>query len=207
MPPSPVWLHRARALAPAALRPPGWAPGGPRGRAAAAASRGTMLSGTRPAAVPQPATPSPDPFAGMACTGDLAADAAAELAALLAALTAPPRPAADVLDSRHYLVAYWPSRAAKDAWLTAAGLDALGDKYLDGDTVTAVPRSQPSGRAPAPVSPARPPHEHGKDQPCLTSRRRRYSASASTRICGPGSIKPSPAPIRGQTGRRCSANL
>jgi hypothetical protein len=83
--------------------------------------------------------PAPDPFAAAACTGDLAADADAELAALLAALNATPDPdPASVLDSQHHLIAWWPARAAKDAWLAATGLGVLGDKYLDGDAAATI---------------------------------------------------------------------
>lgn len=81
--------------------------------------------------------PAPDPLAAAACTSDLAADADAELAALLAALTAAPARPASVLDSPHHLIAYWPTRAAKDAWLAATGLAGLGDKYLDGAAAAA----------------------------------------------------------------------
>ena len=82
--------------------------------------------------------PVPDPLATMACTGDLAADADVELAALLAALSAAPARPSNVLDSLHHLIAYWPTRAAKDAWLAATGLADLGDKYLDGDAAAGV---------------------------------------------------------------------
>ena len=78
-------------------------------------------------------TPGPDPLAGVPETGDLAVDSLAELRAILAAMTAPPNQApADVLDSPHWLTAYWPSREAKEEFLTASGLDVLGDKYIDG---------------------------------------------------------------------------
>jgi hypothetical protein len=30
------------------------------------------------------------------------------------------------------MCAYWPSRDPKDEFLTASGLEVLGDKYLDG---------------------------------------------------------------------------
>jgi hypothetical protein len=80
------------------------------------------------------ARPVPDPVAGIPDTGDLVHDSAAELAALLTALTAPPDPhPPNVLDSPHWLVIYWPHRDAKDAYLQGSGLEALGDKFLDGD--------------------------------------------------------------------------
>jgi hypothetical protein len=82
--------------------------------------------------------PLPDPLAAVACTGDLAADADAELVALHAALTEAPARSSSVLDSPYHLIAYWPARAAKDAWLAASGLGDLGDKYLDGDAAAAV---------------------------------------------------------------------
>ncbi len=74
-----------------------------------------------------------DPLTTITYTGDLAADSLAELRAIHAALNAPPptRPA-DVLDSPYWLAAYWPSREDKEQFLTASGLDVLGDKYLDG---------------------------------------------------------------------------
>jgi hypothetical protein len=97
--------------------------------AADRASRCAVPHASRPAA----SRPVPDPFAGLPWTGDLAADAAAELGVLLAALTAPAGVSADVLDSPHHLIGWWPTRAAKNAWLASTGLDALGDKYLDGD--------------------------------------------------------------------------
>ena len=121
------------------LNPGSYVPGQLLEEAAARAGHGTAAHATRHNVVRQiPGRPAPDPLAGLPCTGDLAADAAAELAALLAALTAPARRPADVLDSPHHLIAWWPTRAAKNAWLASTGLDALGDKYLDGDTVAVV---------------------------------------------------------------------
>jgi hypothetical protein len=65
-------------------------------------------------------------------TGHLGTDSLNELRAIHHRLTAPPAArTADVLDSPHWFAAYWPSREAKEAFLTAAGLDVLGDKYLD----------------------------------------------------------------------------
>ena len=56
-----------------------------------------------------------------------------ELRAIHRALNAPPPPnPADVMDSPHWFVAYFPNREDKEAFLTAAGLDVLGDKYIDG---------------------------------------------------------------------------
>jgi len=80
------------------------------------------------------AKPAPDPIGHLpGVTADLEADADAEMTALLAALTAPgdPEPVS-LYDSPHWLLACWPHRDAKDAWLTASGLEVLGDKYLDG---------------------------------------------------------------------------
>jgi hypothetical protein len=86
----------------------------------------------RDTAVHLAALTAPGPAAGTR-TGDLEHDSAAELAELLAALTARPDPApAAVLDSPWWVVAWWPSREAKDAWLAATGVDVLGDKYVDG---------------------------------------------------------------------------
>ncbi|KAB2344867.1 hypothetical protein [Actinomadura rudentiformis] len=77
--------------------------------------------------------PRPDPLANVVYTGDLATDAAAELIALHAALNAPPDPSPPyLLDSPHWIVAHFPSRDIKEAFLADTGLDALGDKYLDG---------------------------------------------------------------------------
>jgi hypothetical protein len=98
------------------------------------APRLRRLDAVRPAA----GRPLPGPLTQLTATSDLGVSAAAELAALHEALTAPAGLAADVLDSPHHLVAYWPHRAAKDAWLARTGLDALGDKYLDGAAAVAV---------------------------------------------------------------------
>ncbi len=113
---------------------------GPQLEAAVAARAGRSAARRKriPGAVQAASLPAPDPLAAVASTSDLAADAGAELAALLAALTASPARPASVMDSPHQLIAWWPDRAAKDAWLAAAGLAGLGDKYLDGDTVAAV---------------------------------------------------------------------
>ena len=106
---------------------------------AAVAARAPAARRKRVAGVGQIASyRTPDPLAAVAGTSDLAADAEAELAALLAALTAAPARPASVLDSPHYLIACWPSRAAKNAWLAATGLGGLGDKYLDGDAAATV---------------------------------------------------------------------
>jgi hypothetical protein len=102
---------------------------------AARATRGTDITAQLTA------RPLDDPLAPVPVTSDIQADSEAELAALLAALTASPDPApVHVLDSPHWLAAYWPSRAAKDAWLTSTGLDALGDKYLDGNSAASILR-------------------------------------------------------------------
>jgi hypothetical protein len=80
-----------------------------------------------------------DPLANVVYANDLAADAEAEYAALLQAFLQPPdQPPANVLDSPHWLVAYWPSREAKEKFLTDTGCDVLGDKYLDGHQVARV---------------------------------------------------------------------
>jgi hypothetical protein len=82
------------------------------------------------------AKPPPSPLEALGDdnpTVSLEQASADELAAIHAALTAPrnPRPP-DILDSPHWVVAYWPHRDAKDEWLAATGVDVLGDKYLDG---------------------------------------------------------------------------
>ena len=101
----------------------------PRGRFALAARSTRSL----------PTCPAPDPLANVPGTGDLEADSAAELAALLAALTAAPDPApAPVLDSPHWVTAWWPHRQAKNGWLTVTGVCALGDKYVDGHQAAAI---------------------------------------------------------------------
>ena len=79
------------------------------------------------------AKPAPDPFAAAPQGDDLEHDSASELDTLLAALTAPPDPVpANVLDSPWHVIAWWPSRDDKDAWLAATGCDVLGDKHVDG---------------------------------------------------------------------------
>lgn len=79
----------------------------------------------------------PDPLAGLKPTGDLQADAAAELDALMAAFEAAANRVnfARIHDSPHWLVAYWPSRDEKEAYLGVTALDVHGDKYLDGHQV------------------------------------------------------------------------
>jgi hypothetical protein len=80
-----------------------------------------------------------NPLARVPLTDDLAADSAAELAALHTALNSPrPDAPADVLDSPHWIAAYWASRDDKDAFLEASGLEVLGDKYLDGHQAAAL---------------------------------------------------------------------
>lgn len=107
----------------------------PRGRFALAA-RSTRSLGIFPVLATHPV---PDPLANVPGTGDLEADSVAELAALLAALTAAPDPApAPVLDSPHWVTAWWPSRHAKNGWLTVTGVCALGDKYVDGHQAAAI---------------------------------------------------------------------
>lgn len=120
---------------PGASLPPNAAP---RGRSALACCSTRSLA-THPA---------PDPLANVPGTGDLEADSAAELAALLAALTAAPDPApAPVLDSPHWVTAWWPSRHAKNGWLTVTGVCALGDKYVDGHQAAAILGITPKGRS------------------------------------------------------------
>jgi hypothetical protein len=105
---------------------------------AAVAGRSPVRRNPIPASRELVSRPLPDPLAAVPCTSDLAADARAELTALHAALTAPSARPASVVDSPHHLIAYWPHRAAKDAWLAATGLAGLGDKYLDGAAAAAV---------------------------------------------------------------------
>jgi hypothetical protein len=92
-------------------------------RGARATDRTSDLSGERPR----------DLLAGHEMTSDLAGDCAREMATILAAMRGPKPRTADVLDSEYWFAAYWASREDKEAFLETTGLDALGDKYLDGD--------------------------------------------------------------------------
>lgn len=92
------------------------------------------LSGRRPKY-----TPEPDPLADVEYTGNLATDAASEFTALeqgyrdrAKAETARFKRATD---SEYWVAVCFTTREEKEAFLTAAGLAHLGDKYLDGHQV------------------------------------------------------------------------
>ena len=96
----------------------------------------------------------PDPLADVEYPGDLAGDSAVELAALGKALKAASAPPPDAnaegfrdrqraeqdrfrlaTDTEYWFAMCFKSREEKDAFLEAAGLTHLGDKYLDGAAV------------------------------------------------------------------------
>jgi hypothetical protein len=82
------------------------------------------------------AEPEPDPLAGVDYTGDLEADARAELDELHRGFRE--RAAREderfklATDSEFWFCVCFKSREDKDAFLAAAGLLVIGDKYLDG---------------------------------------------------------------------------
>ncbi|WP_053719456.1 hypothetical protein [Saccharothrix sp. NRRL B-16348] len=82
------------------------------------------------------ADPEPDPLADVEYTGDLATDSTAELDALARGFRE--RTAREderfrlATDSEFWFVLCFKSREEKDAFLRAARLFHLGDKYLDG---------------------------------------------------------------------------
>ncbi|MFI0406604.1 hypothetical protein [Actinomadura sp. 3N508] len=84
------------------------------------------------------ATPHPDPLAGLTGQGGFQQECLDELAALHAAFQTPDAAPTSVLDSPHWLAAVFPSREAKDRFLTDTGLDILGDKYLDGHQAASI---------------------------------------------------------------------
>ncbi len=82
------------------------------------------------------ADPEPDPLADVEYTGDLATDSTAELDALARGFRE--RTAREderfrlATDSEYWFALCFKSREEKDAFLRAARLVHLGDKYLDG---------------------------------------------------------------------------
>ncbi|SES49099.1 hypothetical protein [Actinokineospora terrae] len=82
------------------------------------------------------APPEPDPLENVDYTGDLEADSAAELDALAKGFRE--RTAREderfrlATDSEHWFAMCFKTRAAKEAFLRAARLLILGDKYIDG---------------------------------------------------------------------------
>lgn len=86
-------------------------------------------------------TPEPDPLRGVEYTGDLAADAAAEMTALEQGYRDRAKAENDrfkrATDTEYWVAVCFTSREEKDAFLKAAGLAHLGDKYLAGPDVAA----------------------------------------------------------------------
>jgi hypothetical protein len=77
--------------------------------------------------------PPPDPLGQLPAATAIEQASLDEHDAILTTLSAPPDPdPPNVLDSPHWITAYWPHRDAKDEWLTSTGFDVLGDKYADG---------------------------------------------------------------------------
>ena len=85
------------------------------------------------------AEPEPDPLADVEYTGDLATDAEAELDALAKGFRERTKREDErfrlATDSEYWFVLCFKSREDKDAFLRAARLMAIGDKYLDGYAV------------------------------------------------------------------------
>ncbi|WNV82226.1 hypothetical protein [Umezawaea sp. Da 62-37] len=82
------------------------------------------------------AEPEPDPLADVDYTGDLAADSAAELDALAIGFRERTKREDErfrlATDSEYWFALCFKSREEKDAFLQAARLVHIGDKYLDG---------------------------------------------------------------------------
>jgi hypothetical protein len=82
------------------------------------------------------AEPEPDPLDNVDYTGDLAADSAAELDALAIGFRERTKREDErfrlATDSEYWFVLCFKSREEKDAFLQAARLVHIGDKYLDG---------------------------------------------------------------------------
>jgi hypothetical protein len=106
---------------------------GPRKRPGAGRSS-SGLSGRRPKY-----TAKPDPLAGVAYSGNLAQDAASEFTALEQGYRDRAKAESDrfkrATDSEFWVAVCFTTREEKDAFLAAANLDTLGDKYLDGRAV------------------------------------------------------------------------
>jgi hypothetical protein len=88
------------------------------------------------------AEPEPDPLADVEYTGDLAADSSAELDALAQGFRDRTKREDErfrlATDSEYWFALCFKSREDKEAFLKAAGLMAVGDKYLDGYAVARV---------------------------------------------------------------------
>lgn len=84
-----------------------------------------------------PQEPLADPLAATEYTGDLEKDAAAELTELERAYRDRAKNEAGrfkaATDSEYWVAVCFKSRAEKEKWLAEFGLDALGDKYIDGN--------------------------------------------------------------------------
>lgn len=81
----------------------------------------------------------PDPLAGVEYTGGIEVDAARELVALEAGFKTRAKAEAArfalATDTEYWFAVCFRDRASKNAFLTAAGLMEIGDKYLDGHAV------------------------------------------------------------------------
>ncbi|MCP2248174.1 hypothetical protein [Lentzea aerocolonigenes] len=88
------------------------------------------------------AEPLPDPLQDVEYTGDLAVDAGAELDALAIGFRERTKREDErfrlATDSEFWFALCFKSREDKDAFLKAAGLMHIGDKYLDGRAAAAV---------------------------------------------------------------------
>jgi len=106
-------------------------------KAPGAARRPGGLSGRRPKY-----TTEPDPLAAVEYTDDLGADAATEFTALEQGYRDRARAEASrfkrATDSEFWVAVCFTTREEKEAFLRAAGLAHLGDKYLDGRDVADV---------------------------------------------------------------------
>lgn len=85
---------------------------------------------------PKVGAAAPDPLAGVEYSGDLAEDAAAELSAMESAYRERAKAEAsrfqEATDSEYWVAVCFKTRADKERFLARAGLDQLGDKYLNG---------------------------------------------------------------------------
>ncbi|XVV05344.1 hypothetical protein ACQPW3_08110 [Actinosynnema sp. CA-248983] len=85
------------------------------------------------------AEPEPDPLAGVEYTGDLATDAATELDAVAQGFRDRTKREDErfrlATDSEYWFAVCFKTRADKEAFLAAARLMPIGDKYLDGYAV------------------------------------------------------------------------
>lgn len=84
-------------------------------------------------------TPEPDPLADVTYTDNLAQDAAAEFTALEDGYRDRAKAEANrfkrATDSEYWFAVCFTTREEKEAFLRAAGLEHLGDKYLNGREV------------------------------------------------------------------------